>query len=75
MTPEAVAFSTRFRRVANRYALRVHKAYEGAQAKAMADTDEVVAATVAAWEAANGLDVTDWPTVGMVDEGRGEDRP
>jgi len=62
--PGALAHAERFRRVSTRYPRRVAEAYGGDLARAMADTDEIVAATVAAWERENGLLVTDWPTTG-----------
>ena len=55
--------------MANRYALRVHEAHGGDEARALADDDETVAATVAAWERANGLEVRDWVAIGK-EEGR-----
>jgi hypothetical protein len=54
----------RFRKVSTRYARCVAEAYEGDLERAMADTDEQVAATVAAWEQAHGLPVRDWPAIG-----------
>ena len=64
-----LAQTNRFRQVANRYARRVHEAYGGDEARALADDDETVAATVAAWERANGLEVRDWVAIGK-EEGR-----
>jgi hypothetical protein len=57
-------FTIRFRKVSNRYPLRVTEAYEGDQDRAMADSDEKVAATVAAWERRQGLLVRDWRAIG-----------
>ena len=37
------------------------------------DTDEQVAATVAEWERANGLEVQDWIAVGREERGEDED--
>ena len=65
----ALAHSTRFRRVSNRYPLRVNEAYGFDRARALADSDEQVAATVAAWERAEGLEPRDWTAIGR-DEGR-----
>jgi hypothetical protein len=61
--------SDRFRRVSNRYPRRVAEAYGGDLRRAAGDTDEQVAATVAEWERANGLEVADWPAIGRA-EGR-----
>ena len=60
----ATRHSERFRRVSNRYPLRVAEAYKGDLSRALSDSNEVVAATVAAWERRQGLDVTDWALVG-----------
>jgi hypothetical protein len=56
--------SQRFRRVSNRYPLRVTEAYGGDLEQAMADTDEEVAATVRDWERSQGLEVTNWYALG-----------
>ena len=56
--------SERFRKVSNRYPLRVSEAYKGDLSRALRDSDEEIAATVAAWERRKGLDVTDWNLVG-----------
>ena len=66
-----VEHTERFRKVANRYARRVWEAYEGDVDAAMGDSDEQVAATVAAWEREQGLPVRDWYAIGR-EEGRGE---
>ena len=63
--PGARAHSERFRRVSTRYPRRVAEAYGLDLARAMAASDEEVAATVAAWERDNGLPVTDWPAIGQ----------
>jgi hypothetical protein len=61
--------SERFRKVGGmRYPRRVAEAYEQDLNRAMADTDEQVAATVAAWEKGQGLPVTDWPAIGAARE-------
>ena len=52
---ERIAHSLRFRQVSNRYPRRVAEAYGGDIARAAADSDEQVAATVAAWERGHGL--------------------
>jgi hypothetical protein len=57
-------YSERFRKVSKRYPLRVAEAYKGDLSRALTDSDEEVAATVAAWERRQGLDVTDWALVG-----------
>ncbi len=60
----ALAFTNRFRTVGTRYPRRVTEAYDGDQARAMAESDEQVAATVAGWERRQGLDPRDWPSIG-----------
>jgi hypothetical protein len=60
----AVAHSTRFRKVSNRYSRTVAYAYEGDLARAMRDSDEQVAATVAEFERQNGYPVQDWIAIG-----------
>ncbi len=69
MSDQNRAFSERFRKVSNRYPLTVSKAYGRDAAHAMADSDEQVAARVAAWERDNGLPVRDWRATGRA-EGR-----
>ena len=64
-----VAHNRRFRQVADRYPHRVAQAYGGDFERAAADTDEIVAATVAAWERARGLPVRDWPAIGAKERG------
>jgi len=64
--------SLRFRRVSNRYPRRVAEAFERDLDRALADSDEQVAATVAAWERGQGLTVRDWVAVGVA-EGRGDE--
>lgn len=66
---DRVRHSLRFRKVANRYPRRVSEAYEGDLRQAMADSDQQVAATVAAWERADGLVPRDWHAIGLA-EGR-----
>jgi hypothetical protein len=65
------AHSRRFRKVSHRYPLRVTEAYSGDLERAAADSDEQVAATVAAWERAQGLESRDWVAIGA--EERGDD--
>ena len=67
----AVQHSLRFRRVSTRYPHRVSEAYSGDLARAAADTDEQVAATVASWERAEGIPTRDWRRIGAEEE-RGE---
>ena len=64
-----VRHSERFRKVANRYPLRVTEAYGGDIERAAADTDEQVAAKVAEWERRQGLVPRDWSAIGA-SEGR-----
>jgi hypothetical protein len=73
--PQQWAFSSRFRKVANRYPRRVAEAYGRDLARALADDDLTVALTVAEWERAQGLPVRDWVAIGRDEEGRGEDYP
>jgi hypothetical protein len=67
------AHSERFRRVSTRYPRRVAEAYGRDLERAAADTDEQVAATVAAWERAQGLVPRDWHAIGA--EERDEEAP
>jgi hypothetical protein len=60
----------RFSQVANRYPRRVAEAYGGDLERAAADSDQQVAATVAAWERVNRSTVRDWSSIGADDEGR-----
>ena len=53
-----------FSMVSYRYSSRVAEAYGGDFARAMADSDEAVAATVAAWDEFKGLPVRDWRAIG-----------
>jgi hypothetical protein len=64
---QRVAHSERFRKVSTRYPRRVAEAYEGDLDRAMADSDEQVAATVAAWETRQGLTPRDWSAVGAAE--------
>jgi hypothetical protein len=70
----AVRHSVRFRRVSNRYPHEVAHAYGGDLARAMADDDEAVATTVAAYERVQGREPQDWPALDREDEGRDEGR-
>ena len=56
--------SIRFRKVSNRYPLRVAEAYSGDLDRAMAASDEQVAAVVAAWERQHGLKPRSWAAIG-----------
>jgi hypothetical protein len=64
MNGERERHSERFRKVSNRYPRRVAEVYDGDLGRAMADSDEQVAATVAAWEKSHGFVVRDWPALG-----------
>jgi len=55
----------RFRKVATGYPRAVALAYGRDLARAAADTDEQVAAAVAAWERAEGIEPRDWPAIGV----------
>jgi hypothetical protein len=66
------AHSERFRTVSNRYPRRVAEAYGGDLEHAMSDSDERVAAQVAAWERSHGLRPRDWRGRGIA-EGREEE--
>jgi hypothetical protein len=66
---EALRHSERFRKVSNRYPRRVAEAYGGDLERAAAASDEEVAATVAAWEKAQGLRVRDWRMIGEIERG------
>jgi hypothetical protein len=59
-----VSHSERFRRISTRYPRRVAEAYAGDIARAAADSDEQVAATVANWERAQGFGPVDWQAIG-----------
>ena len=48
-------------------------AYDRNLVQAALETDEQVAATVAEWERANGLEVQDWLAVGRGERGQDED--
>jgi hypothetical protein len=71
MIDAAVRHSNRFRKVSNRYPLRVTEAYEGDLERAMADSDDEVAATVTAWERRQGLRPKDWAAIGAFEKGSG----
>jgi hypothetical protein len=60
----------RFSKVSNRYPRCVIEAYAGDFGRAMAASDEQVAATVAFWESQRGITVRDWPAVGAREKGR-----
>ena len=70
----ARAHSERFREVSNGYPRMVAAAYGGDIARAMADDDLTVAATMATYEASQGIPPRDWQRIGGEDEGRDEDR-
>ena len=56
--------SIRWRAVSTRYPHRVAEAYGGDVARALAETDAQVAATVAQWERSQGLALRDWRAIG-----------
>ena len=60
----AVEHSLRFRQVSNRYPFQVARAYHGDIERAAAESDEQVAATVAAWESRQGIPAIDWRAIG-----------
>jgi hypothetical protein len=64
VTAVAVAHSLRFREVATGYPHAVALAYGRDLAAAAADSDEQVAARVAAWEIAEGIEPRDWHELG-----------
>ena len=66
-----VRHNNRFRRVSNRYPRRVAEAYDRDIEQAARDTDEQVAARVAEWERAQGMEPRDWAAIGR--EERDED--
>ena len=61
------AHNTRFRRVANRYPMRVNEAYGGDLAAAAKDDDAAVAAWVRAYELSIGLEPRDWVAIGKAE--------
>jgi hypothetical protein len=71
---QAIAHSNRFRKVSNLYPRMVAFAYDKDLAAAARDTDEEVAARVAAYQRSLGEEPTDWYAVGR-EEGRDEDAP
>jgi hypothetical protein len=62
-----VEHCNRFRKVSTRYPRRVAEAYDGDLARAGDDSDEEVAARVAAWERRQGLTPLDWPATGRAE--------
>ncbi len=60
-----VRHTERFQRVAGRYPTQVAAAYDGYLDRAMADSDERVAATVAEYERRQGLIPLDWSAIGV----------
>jgi hypothetical protein len=74
--PACDCHALRFRSVSNRYPRRVADAYDGDVRRAMTESDEQVAAAVAAWERRQGLTPRDWQRIGHEDESRSvaEDR-
>ncbi len=74
VTPDdpRVQHSNRFRHVSNRYPYMVAMAYDRDLAAAAADSDEEVAARVAAYERAQGLKPRDWYAIGAEEPGTDE---
>lgn len=70
-----VRHSFRFRKVSNRYPQVVALAYEHDLARAAADSDEQVAATVAAWEHSQGIEPRDWHAIGAAERDEVEESP
>lgn len=68
-SPLAVAHSKRWRAVSNRYPHCVAEAYGGEIARALRESDADVAAAVAAWERAHGLEPRDWYAIGRDERG------
>ena len=66
---ESRRFSDRFGRVAARYPRRVAEAYDLDLDRAMKDSDETVAATVAEWERRHGVPARDWRGAGALERG------
>ena len=64
MRPMKLAHAERFRKVSTRYPRRVAEAFGGDLCRAMAASDEEVAAMVVAWEEAHGLVPRDWARIG-----------
>ena len=60
----AVAHSKRFRKVSTLYPRLVAFAYGRDLERAAADSDQQVAATVGAWERAQGREPRDWRAIG-----------
>lgn len=71
LTDPRIAHTVRFRRVSTRYPHMVTEAYGGGLARAMADSDEQVAAIVAEWEMQTRGSARDWAAIGR-DEGQHE---
>ena len=69
------AHNTRFRRVANRYPMRVNEAYGGELAAAAHDDDAAVAAWVRTYEISIGLEPRDWAAIGKSERRDEPDAP
>jgi hypothetical protein len=63
-TSAGIRHSQRFRKVSNRYPHMVARAYGRDIEAAAGDSDEQVAARVAAWERAQGWEPRDWQAIG-----------
>jgi hypothetical protein len=68
----AEAHSTRFRKVSIKYPHVVARAFGGDLDAVAAASDEQVAARVADWGRAQGLDPQDWAAIGLQEGQRGE---
>jgi hypothetical protein len=72
---DALRHSWRWRQVSTGYPRAVALAYGGDVVAAMADTDEAVAARVAEWERAQGLEPHDWLAIGGEERNGDDDDP
>jgi hypothetical protein len=61
----AEGHSTRFRQVSSKYPHMVARVFGGDLDAAAAATDDQVAAKVAEWELAQGLEPQDWTAIGV----------
>ena len=69
--PIGWAHTTRFRKVSTIYPNKVANAYALDVLTALGDTDAEVAARVAAWERAEGVEPRDWHAVGAEERDEG----
>ena len=66
-TPNQYRFSIRFRKISNRYPLRVSEAYNYDHEAALRDDDLTVARRVREWELDQGLVPRDWISIGKAE--------